>query len=117
MFHSTASLAAADDISLQFNTISQTAHPATEPQKETAVEINSDCFIGYSANIESKIIVLERKDMPVVSMNKSFEQAASITLGKDGDEIIWSLAPSLDKLSLRPKDDINNLQLVLKYRF
>ena len=116
-FYASASLAAVDDVSLQFDTIAQITHPTDESYKEIAAGINSDCFIGYFANIKSRITILERKDMPVVLMNESLEQATSITLGKDGDKIIWSLAPSLNRLSLHPKDDIKNLQVVLKYRF
>ncbi len=112
-----ASFAVADDVSSQFDTTAQAMHPTNEQQKESFVGINSDCFIGCAGSIKSNILVLERMDMPAVSMNKSFEQAVSITLGKDGDEIIWSLAPSLDKLSLHPIDDIKNLQVMLKYRF
>ena len=117
MFYASVSLAAADDMSLQSDTIAQTMQPTNEPSIKTAAGISSDCFIGCFANIRSEITVLERKDMPVGSMNESFEQATSITLRKDGDKIIWSLVPSLDRFSLNPIDDIKNIQVVLKYRF
>jgi len=117
MFYASVSLAAADDVSLQSDTIARTMQPTNEPSIKTAAGISSDCFIGCFTNIRSEITVLERKDMPVGSMNESFEQATSITLRKDGDKIIWSLAPSLDRFSLNPIDDIKNLQVVLKYRF
>jgi hypothetical protein len=117
MLYASASLASAGDVSLHSDTIDQTMQPTNDPSIETAVGINSDFFIGCFANIRSEINVLERKDMPVGSMNESFEQATAITLRKDGDKIIWSLAPSLDKFSLNPMEDIKNLQLVLKFRF
>jgi len=117
MFYASASLAAADDVSLQSDAVAQTMHPTNEPTVETAVGINSDCFIGCFANVRSEIAILDRKNMPVGSMNESLEQATAITLHKDGDKITWSLAPSLERFSLNPIDDIKNLQVVLKYRF
>jgi hypothetical protein len=59
---------------------------------------------------------VERKDSSVGSMNECFEEIAAISLHKDGDKIIWSLAPSsLSKLSLNPIDDSKKLQVLLQY--
>jgi len=84
---------------------------------KTFAGMNRDCFTGYFTNVSSVIIALERKDMSVGSMNECFEETAAITLHKDGDKIIWSLAPSLAMFSLNPIDDIKNLQVLLQYRF
>lgn len=62
------------------------------------------------------ISALERKDIPVGSMKESLEEAVAIALHRDGDKI-WSLAPSLCKVSLNPIDDIKNLQVLLQYRY
>jgi hypothetical protein len=55
--------------------------------------------------------------MPVGSVEKSLEESIAIPLQKDGDKIIWSLGPTLRTITLNPIEDINNLQVVLKYRF
>ena len=60
---------------------------------------------------------MEGKDLAFGSMNECFEETAVITLRKEGDEIMWGLAPSLGKFSLNPIDDIKNLQVLLQYRF
>lgn len=117
-FFASASLAAADDLSLQSDTVSRTMHPTNESPTKISSGINSECFTGYFINLRSVIAAPERKDMPVGSMNECFEDTAAITLHKDGDKIIWSLVPSLlGRFSLNPIDDIKNLQVVLKYRF
>jgi len=51
------------------------------------------------------------------SMNECFEDTAGIAPSKSDDKIMWSLAPLLGKLSLNPMDDINNIQVLLQYRF
>jgi hypothetical protein len=60
---------------------------------------------------------VERKDSSAGSTNEYFENIAAISLHKDGDKIIWSVAPSLPKISLNPIENIKNLQVVLRYRF
>lgn len=111
MFYASASLATTNNLNMWSDTIDQTIHPTIKTSG------NSECFTGYFTNFRSVTIVLERKDMPVGSMNECFEETSAITLHKDGDKIIWSLAPSLDRLSLNPIDNIKNLQVLLKYRF
>ncbi len=110
-----ASLAAANDLSL--NAHAQTMNPVNEPPLQISGELNSECVTDYFNNFRTMITAPEHPDMPVTSMNESFEETVAITLHKDDDKIIWSLAPSLRKFSLDPIEDINNLQLVLKYRF
>ncbi len=56
-------------------------------------------------------------DMLFGSMNECFEDTAGIAPSKSDDKIMWSLAPLLGKLSLNPMDDINNIQVLLQYRF
>src|SRR5574337_1132212 len=117
IFYASASFAAAIDLSLPSDTIAQTIHPTNESPKKISVEINSEFFTGYSTNLKSVIAAQERKDMPVESMNECFEETPAISLHKDGDKIIWGLAPSFQRFSLNPIDDIKNLQLLLLYRF
>jgi hypothetical protein len=92
-------------------------HPANEPPLQTSGELNSEGVTDYFKNFRTMITAPEHPDMPETSMKESFEETVAITLHKDDDKIIWSLAPSLRKFSLDPIEDINNLQLVLKYRF
>ncbi len=111
-----ASLAAANDPGVS-NTVAQTIHPADDSPQKISLGINSDCFTGYFTKFRSVSAALERKDMPIVSVSESFEDTVAITLHKDGDKGIWSLAPSLGKYSFNLLDDIKNFQVVLKYRF
>ena len=117
MLYASASLAVTNDLSLSSDTIAQAIHPTNGSPIKTPVRINSECFTGYSTNFSNVIIALEHEDMPVGSMNECFEETAAITLHKDGDRIIWSLAPSLARFSLNPIDTIKNLQVLLQYRF
>lgn len=116
MFFVFTTLASANNLRLQSDTIAQTTPPANEIPIETSADINSECFPEYLTNFGSAITVLERKEMPVGSLNECFKKTAAIALHKDGDKIIWSLAPSLGKFSLNPIDDIKNLQVLLQYR-
>jgi hypothetical protein len=111
MFYASASLATTNNLNLWSDTIVQTIHPTIK------TSYNSEYFNEYFTNFRSVAIVLERKDMPVGSMSECFEEASAITLHKDGDKVIWSLVPSLDRVSLNPIDNIKNLQVLLKYRF
>jgi hypothetical protein len=117
IFCASASLAASNDLSLLSDTIPKKIHQTNESPIKTSRGINSECFIGYSINFNGVINATERKDMPVGSMNECFEDTAAITLHKDGDQIIWSLAPSLDWFSLNPIDNIKNIHVQLRYRF
>ena len=106
IFCASASLAADD----------QTTHPENEPPVQTSCGLTSRCFTDYFNN--SIIITApEHPDMPAGSIKESLEDAVAITLHKDGDKIIWSLAPNLSKFSLNLTEDINNLQVMFKYRF
>ena len=113
MICASASFAAADDLGL-FSAL--TMHP-TDSLNNISVEINSDCFAGYFTKFTSASAAPEHKDTPISSVSECFEEAASITLHKDGDKIIWSLVPSLSRYSLDPIDDLKNIQVLLRYRF
>jgi hypothetical protein len=117
MFFASATLAAANNLSLQSDTIAQAMQPTNETSIRTSTDINSACFAGYPTNFWSALTVLERKGMPVASLNECFKETADIALHKDGDKIIWSLAPSFDRFSLNPIDDIKKLHVLLQYKF
>ncbi len=114
IFCASASLAAANDLSLQSAADAQMMHPGNE---QISGGLTSECLTGYFKNIREMTTAPEHPDMPVGSMNESLEETVAIPLHKDGGNIIWSLAPTLRKFSLNPIEDINNLQVVLKYRF
>lgn len=117
IFCASASFAAANDLNMQSDTIAQTMHPTNESPIETSAGIKIDGFTGDFNNYRSEIIALERTDMPVGSIKEYIEETCSIALRKHADKVIWSIAPSLDRLSFNPIDDIKNLQIVLRYRF
>jgi len=115
--YASASFAAANDLNLQTGTISQTIHTTNETPIVASAGLNIDGLAGDFKSYKSEFIVSEHKDMNTGSIKEYIEKTCSIALRKDGDKIIWSLAPSLDRFSLHPIDDIKNLQAVLKYNF
>jgi hypothetical protein len=119
LFLASASPAATNGPGLPFVTPARTVQPANESSIKTSVEIDSECFTGYFINFRIVIAHPERGDnMPVGSINECFEDPAPLALHKDGDKIIWSLAPSLGKLSFNPIDDSKKLPLLLlQYSF
>ncbi len=113
-----AVLGAANELSLlPSDIISHTMNLANPSPIKKSVWNSNECFPGYFANDKSVSISMEGKDLAFGSMNECFEETAVITLRKEGDEIMWGLAPSLGKFSLNPIDDIKNLQVLLQYRF
>jgi hypothetical protein len=117
MFYASVSLAAANDLSLHSDAIALPMQPTNEPPLKTSVGVDSEYFAQYFTSSRSAITTQEVKDRPFSSMKESFEEAAAITLHKGSDRTIWSLAPSLDRISLNPIDDIKNIQVLVKYRF
>jgi len=117
MFYASATLAAANDLSLHADTISPMMQPTNASPLKTTDGIDNEWFARYFANFTSTTTALEAKDMPAISLKEYFEETAAITLHKGGDRNIWSLAPSLDRISLNPIDDIKNLQVLVRYRF
>jgi hypothetical protein len=117
MICASASPAAANSISLSSHAIAQTMYPTHDTTNNISVGINSDCFAGYFTEFSSMSTTFEHRDMPVGSVSECLEEAVAITLHKDGDTIIWGLAPSLSKVSFNLVDDIKNLQVLLRYRF
>ena len=115
MFFASASLAAANGSGVPSDTIAQTMHPTNESSIKTSLGFDRGCVTGYFTNPRSVIVDLERRDMPVGSLNECFKDTPTIALHKDGDKTIWSLAPSLSKFSLDPIDDIKNLHVMLQY--
>jgi hypothetical protein len=116
-FYASASLAAANDPGLPSDTAAQAALPANKPPSEIVAGINSECFSGYRTNFKIVTSAPEHKDMPVGSMKESLEETVAIALLRDGDKIMWCLAPSLGKISFNPIDDIKNLQVLLQYKY
>jgi hypothetical protein len=117
MFFASVSLAAANGPSLPYDTIAQTIRPTNESSIKTSLGMNSRCYTGYFTHPRSVIVDLEHGDMTLESNNDCFKETPAIALHKDGDKIIWSLAPSFSKFSFNPIDDIKNLQVMLQYSF
>ena len=119
MLFASASPATANGPVLPFVTPARTMHPTNESSITTSMEIDNECFAGYFTNFRIVIVDPERRDnMPVGSINECFEDPAPLALHKDGDKIIWSLAPSLAKFSPNPIDDSKKLPLLLlQYSF
>ncbi|HUI44566.1 MAG TPA: hypothetical protein VL122_01075 [Nitrospirota bacterium] len=117
MFYASVSLAAVNDLGLHSDAIAQTTQPTNESSVKTSAGIDSEYSPQYFTSFGSAITTPEDKDKPFSSMKEYLEDTAAITLAKGGDDIIWSLAPSLARMSLNPIDDIKNIQLLLKYRF
>jgi hypothetical protein len=116
IFCAFASLAAANDLGVPAHIMAQTVSP-TNGSPIMSEEINSECFTGYVINFRDVNTALDHKNIPFGYIEECFDETAAIPLHIDGDKIIWSFAPSLDRFSLNPIDDIKNLQVVLKYRF
>ncbi len=116
MLSASSSLAAANNLSFESDTDYQMMQPTNEPPIIKSAEINSACFSVYVTDFKSAVSALERGDT-AGSMNECFGDTATISLHKDDGKIIWSVAPSLSRLSFNPLDNIRNLQVVLKYRF
>ncbi len=117
MFYASVCLAAANDLSLHSDAVALPMQPTNEPPLKTSVGVDSEYFAQYFTSPRSAITSQEVKDMPFSSMKEFFEETAAITLHKGSDLTIWSLAPSLDRISLNPIDDIKNIQVLVKYRF
>ncbi len=117
MFFASATLAAANSLSFQSDIIAQTTYPTDDMPIKTSAGINSECFTGYFTNFRTVTTALKGKEMPVGSLNECLKETVGIALHKDGDKIIWSLAPSLGRFSLNPTDNIKNLQVLLQYSF
>ncbi len=113
----TSSFAAATELNMQSDNISQTMHSTNDSQIYLSPGYNIYGIIGDFKNYKSEATALEGKDVPIGSIKDFIEKVAFIALLKDGDKVIWSLAPVLNRFTLHPRDDIKNLQVVLRYRF
>ncbi len=105
-----ASFAAANDLELF-------AAPKDNVLRSNSGEVNGGCFTGYVIKFTVVSTAPDSKDMFVSPVGGCVEDAVSITLHKDGNTTIWSLAPVLSEYSLNPIEDIKNLQVLLLYRF
>ena len=79
--------------------------------------VNNDFFAGDFTKFTSASSALEYRDMSASPVSQYFQDITAISLHKDHDKIIWSLAPSLSTYSLNPIDDIKNVQVLLRYNF
>ena len=116
-FSAAASFAAVDDPGLPSDAAAQTIHSTNNPPIEISAGINHECFSLYCTSLKNEICAMERRVMPAGSMKETLEQAVAIALLRDGDKNMWSLAPSLGKISLNPMEDIKNLQVLLQYQY
>lgn len=83
----------------------------------TSMGFNNDFFAGDFTKFTSTSFALEYKDISASPMSQYLQDITAISLQKDHDKIIWSLAPSLSTYSLNPIDDIKNVQVLLRYKF
>ena len=92
-------------------------HPSKGPTANVSEEIKS-CFTDcFTISTRRESTTLESRDMDFNPISEALDEAVAITLSKDGDQVIWSLAPTLSTVSLDPKDVIRNVQVLLRYRF
>jgi hypothetical protein len=110
-----ASFAAANGQGLPSDMNDPMMHSTYESSIKTCLGTGSECFTGYSTSSGNTIADMERSNIPVGSMNDFFKETAAITLHKEGDRIIWSLAPSVSKFSLNPIEDVKKLQVMLHF--
>lgn len=83
----------------------------------TSMGFNNDFFTGDFTKFTSTSSALEYKGISASPMSQYLQDITAISLQKDHDKIIWSLAPSLSTYSLNPIDDIKNVQVLLRYKF
>ncbi len=114
MLCASASFAETNDLGL-FSAL--TADSNDDSPKNISVELNNDCFTYHFIKFAHVSTAVEHNDLPVRSLIECLEEIPSLTLHKDGNNPIWSLAPLLSKYSLNPIDDIKNIQVLLQYRF
>ncbi len=111
---SSASVALADSIGLPS---AQKMNPTNALSNNTSMEIINDFFISDFTKFTSTSSALEYKDISASPINQYLQDITAISLHKDHDRIIWSLAPSLSTYSLNPIEDIKNVQVLLRYKF
>ncbi len=120
IFSVSASLAAENDFSFESNTPAQTINQTSESSATTSTGINNLCLSTYVTNFGNAVTNVGRRGI-ADSMNECFEDPTStplhISLHKDDGKVIWSLAPTLTRITFNPIDDIRNLQVMLNYRF
>ena len=108
-----ASFAEANDLVLSSALIK---HPTSGAHNRISSDINTGCFSDHFSNLTSASACLHYKDRYFGSVD-DHGAGTAITLHKHGEDVIWSLAPSLSKFSLDPLDVIKNVQVLLQYRF
>jgi len=109
-----ASVAVANSIGL-FS--AQKMDPTSALSNDTSTGFNNDFFTDDFTKFTSKSPTPEYRDTSASPLSKYFQDITAISLQKDHDKIIWSLAPSLSTYSLNPIDDIKNVQVLFRYKF
>jgi hypothetical protein len=109
-----SSIAAAESTGL-FS--AQKMNPTNDLPNNVSVGINSDFFADDFTKFTSVNSTREHRDMPASPASERIEDITSISLHKDHDKTIWSLAPSLYTYSFNPINDIKNIQVLLRYKF
>ena len=92
-------------------------NPTGASSKNITMEINSDWFAGDLTKLTSASFTSERRNVPLIDVREYFENLAAVSLLKDRDNAVWSLAPSFGKYSINPLNDLKNVQVLLQYRF
>ena len=132
MFFSSVSYAATNESGLPYGTISPVMHsPVDTVYHRSDLTFNRnglfnvdaisrteiECSTGNLTNSINPINDPEQKNKPAATLSECIKETFAISLHKDGDKTIWSVAPSLAKFSLNPIDNIKNIHVLFQYNF
>jgi len=114
MIHALPVSAATNDPGLSHSLI---MNQSTDSSKNVSLAINSEWLAGDLPKLTSASFTSERRNVPFINVREYFENIAAVSLLKDHDNAVWSLAPSFGKYSINPLNDLKNVQVLLRYRF
>ena len=92
-------------------------NPASDAIKNIDVTVANDLFAGDSRKLTSASFISEHKYTPLINVREYFENLSAVSLFKNRDNSVWSLAPSFGKYSANPLSDLKNVQVLLRYKF
>jgi len=81
--------------------------------EETDSDCSADCLVHFTRTGAAP----ESRNMLISPVNELMEKIAAVTLHKDGNNVIWSLAPAFSTSSPRPEVSATNIQVLVRYRF
>ncbi len=116
MLLASASLASANGLG-PYDSNAQAINPTNESSIKTCLGTKSECFTEYNMSSRNPITDMEGINRPAGSMIDFLKETTTITLHKDGEKTLLSIAPSVSKFSLNPIENVKRLQVMLRYTF